>query len=67
MGTILEKCVCIDFVDLEGPLTEEELIALYQLLTKYQRTCGSFMDLMKLNTVREWVKQSVMEEVKSHV
>lgn len=65
MGTILEKCVCIGF-DLEGPLTEEELIALYQLLTKYQRTCGSFMDLMKLNTVRGWVKQSI-KEVENHV
>ena len=60
MGNVLEN------VDLEGPLTEEELIALYQLLTKYQRTCGSFMDLMKLNTVRGWVKQSI-KEVENHV
>jgi hypothetical protein len=66
MRSVLEKCVCIEYVDLEGPLTEEELIALYQLLTKYQRTCGSFMDLMKLNTVRGWVKQSI-KEVENHV
>jgi hypothetical protein len=66
MRSVLEKCVCIEYVDLEGPLTEDELIALYQLLTKYQRTCGSFMDLMKLNTVRGWVKQSI-KEVENHV
>jgi hypothetical protein len=66
MRSVLEKCVCIEYVDLEGPLTEDELIALYQLLTKYQRTCCSFMDLMQLNTVRGWVKQSI-KEVKNHV
>ena len=66
MRSVLEKCVCIEYVDLEGPLTEDELIALYQLLTKYQRTCGSFMDLMQLNTVRGWVKQSI-KEVENHV
>jgi hypothetical protein len=69
MGSLLKKSICIDDyrVDVDEPLTEDELVALYQLLTKFSRTCASPMDLVQIIRVREWVEQATMEEVKNNV
>lgn len=69
MGSLLKKSICIDDyrVDMDEPLTEDELVALYQLLTKFSRMCASPMDLVQIIRVREWVEQATMEEVKNNV
>ena len=71
MGEILGKSIHIEGnkINLEGPLTEDELITLYQLLGKFGGRCWSISDTILLLNIRHWVEsylQGMMKEGKKN-
>ncbi len=65
MGDYLKNNICIEDcrVDVNAPLTQDEVTALYQLLEKFGRKCGSMSDQMTINTVRQWVADYSLEVI----